>query len=164
MIAINIEKLSCDLDALERKLHALADAEILVGVKEEQGRHSTFDGSYTDLLWMHHSGYSSNGRYAPARPIKDVALLTYKGNKTALNKGLDAYFSDLKSNKVSVQDALSPIVEHLWGHSYKIFGDYTKLEPNAQGTIDKKGFDAPLFDTGELQSQWSAWINGTKVR
>ena len=32
-----------------------------------------------------------------------------------------------------------------------LFGDRSKLRPNAPSTIAKKGFDAPLIDTGKLQ-------------
>lgn len=47
--------------------------------------------------------------------------------------------------------SLNACAENTKRHIQGVFGDTEKLEPNAQSTIDRKGFDAPLIETGELR-------------
>ncbi|AUR89075.1 coil containing protein [Vibrio phage 1.121.O._10N.286.46.C4] len=162
MLAIGLGLKSSNLDNLIKRMEDLEKQEAFVGVKPSQGVHSS-GLNFTDLLWIHHMGVPS--RNIPSRPISSIAKMTFKGH-TVLRKSLDKYFSQLDKKRapVAADKVLQPFAEELWEYSWDIFGDTSYLENNAQSTIDRKGFDAPMFETGELRGQWSYYLNDKQFK
>lgn len=160
-IAMGIKKMSSNLDELELRLKELQKVEATVGITND-GKHPNFDGSYHDLMWIQHSGVSS--KRIPPRPLGTISLLTFKG-EDIMRRSLNKYFSNLnkKGGVLSAEDALKPWLKGMYEHSLNIFGNTTFLEPNAQYTIDRKGFDAPLVESGSLKAAWGIKINGKVV-
>lgn len=165
MIAMSLKKMSSNLHELERRMKELQNTTAHVGVDSTDGIHEGSGMLYTELHWLHHSGYTTNGRRVPARPVSTVVRYTFKG-EDILRKGLDKYFSNLnkKGGVISAEAALKPWLTSMLDYAkYEVFGSTTKLESNSPYTIKMKGFDSPMVDTGELRDQWKVRINGTVV-
>lgn len=160
-IAMGIKKMSSNLDELERRLKELQKVEATVGITND-GKHPNFDGSFHELMWMQHSGVSS--KRIPPRPLGSISLLTFKG-EDIMRKSLNKYFSNLdkKGGVISAEDTLKPWLKGMYEHSLNLFGNKTFLRPNAQFTIDSKGFNAPLVESGSLKAAWGVKINNVKV-
>ena len=90
--------------------------------------------------------YGTKNGHIPSRPFLAIATDESKG-----------WPSDVKSqigginSSADVNEALKTIGETMKKDIKNLFGDRSKLRPNAPSTIAKKGFDAPLIDTGKLQ-------------
>lgn len=160
-VAIGVFKLEDHFDELERRIRELAELDAFVGVTDD-GMHPDFDGTYHELMWMLHAGVSEMN--IPPRPLASVAMMTFKG-ENILKRDLDRYFKNLdKRSSVSAQDTVKPFLMAFYDHSKSIFGDTTFLEPNAQYTIDIKGFDAPLVDSGSTKATWGIKINDKRIK
>ncbi len=161
MLAIGIELLEDYTKELERRLKELEKQEVFIGVKAEQGTHQPSGLNYTDLLWIHDIGSSK----LPARPVAEWTLLSFNKDKT-LRDGLKKFLSDIDkpSSPISAKEAVTPFTNAMWRAGYNVFGNLNYLESNAEYTIDRKGFNSPLIETGELRDQWSVYINDTKVK
>ena len=160
-LLMGLSKMSDNLEELERRMRELERTEASVGITND-GKHPNFDGSYHELMWLQHAG--SSRQNLPPRPLATIAMAGYDGKK-ALKQGLDRYFSNIeKKGKVSAEDALMPFLKGLHKYSINIFGNKTFLEPNAQFTIDKKGFDSPLIESGSTKDAWNIKINGTVIK
>jgi hypothetical protein len=162
MIAVSINKLNDHIKELERRMTELQKVDAQVGNTKGGQKHPNFDGSYNDLFWLHHAG-STKARIPP-RPLASVVKMSYKG-EYLLRKGLTEYFSGIdKKGKISAEQALTPWLKGLYEYSLSMFGNTKFLKSNAQFTIDQKGFNAPLVETGELKAAWGVMINGKKVQ
>ncbi|AUR93485.1 coil containing protein [Vibrio phage 1.187.O._10N.286.49.F1] len=160
-LLMGLSKMSDNLKELERRMRELEGLDAAVGNTKGNQHHPTFEGSYNDLFWLQHSG-STKARIPP-RPIATIAKMSYKG-EDLLRKGLNKYFSNLdKKSTFTAEDALKPWLKGFYDHSVAMFGDTTVLKSNAQFTIDQKGFNAPLIETGSLKSAWGVMIDGVRV-
>lgn len=158
---MGLSKMSDNLEELERRMRELEGTEAHIGNTKGNQQHPNFEGSYNDLFWLQHSG-STKARIPP-RPISSIASMSYKG-EDLLSKGLNKYFSALdKKSTFTAEDALKPWLKGFYDHSVAMFGDTTVLKSNAQFTIDKKGFNQPLIETGALRSAWGVTINNKVV-
>ena len=82
----------------------------------------------------------------PSRPFIAIATDENKGWQSEVKKQVGR----IKSS-ADVNGALNTIGKKMKEDIKSVFGDRSKLRPNAPSTIAKKGFDAPLIDTGKLQ-------------
>lgn len=82
----------------------------------------------------------------PSRPFIAIATDTNKGWQNEVKKQIVG----IKSI-ADVNGALNTIGKKMKEDIKSIIGDRSKLRPNAPSTIAKKGFDAPLLDTGKLE-------------
>lgn len=82
----------------------------------------------------------------PSRPFIAIATDESKGWQSEVKKQVGGITSS-----VDVNGALNTIGEQMKKDIKNVIGDRSKLKPNAPSTIAKKGFDAPLIDTGKLQ-------------
>lgn len=82
----------------------------------------------------------------PSRPFIAIATDENKGWQGEVKKQIIGINS---SNDVG--GALDTIGKKMKEDIKSIIGDRAKLTPNAPSTIAKKGFDAPLLDTGKLE-------------
>lgn len=82
----------------------------------------------------------------PARGFMQGAWLAFSRNRNAVQKKM----TDQMLNKGKTpQQALGMVGNLLEGEIVKSIRD-GGWEPNAQSTIDKKGFDKPLIDSGHM--------------
>lgn len=82
----------------------------------------------------------------PSRPFIAIATDESKGWQSEVKKQVGGITSS-----ADVNGALNTIGEQMKKNIKNVIGDRSKLKPNAPSTIAKKGFDAPLIDTGKLQ-------------
>ena len=82
----------------------------------------------------------------PSRPFIAIATDESKGWQSEVKKQVGGITSS-----ADVNGALNTIGEQMKKDIKNVIGDRSKLKPNAPSTIAKKGFDAPLIDTGKLQ-------------
>lgn len=162
MVVMSIKKKKDNLKVLEKRLKALSKVKAHVGLKPEQGIHKPSGMLYTELMWLHDSG--SPSLRIPARPVAELAMLSFDG-KEELRRDIKKYLSGLdKPLQITTQTLAENWAKSMWRTSYDIFGDLSKLVPNSAYTVDLKGHNTPLIETGELQDNWSAWVNGKKIK
>lgn len=82
----------------------------------------------------------------PSRPFIAIATDESKGWQGEVKRQVGGITSSADVNGV-----LNTIGEQMKKDIKNVIGDRSKLKPNAPSTIAKKGFDAPLIDTGKLQ-------------
>ena len=82
----------------------------------------------------------------PSRPFIAIATDESKGWQGEVKMQVGGITSSADVNGV-----LNTIGEQMKKDIKNVIGDRSKLKPNAPSTIAKKGFDAPLIDTGKLQ-------------
>lgn len=82
----------------------------------------------------------------PSRPFIAIATDESKGWQGEIKRQVGGITSS-----DDVNGALNTIGEQMKKDIKNVIGDRSKLKPNAPSTIAKKGFDAPLIDTGKLQ-------------
>ena len=82
----------------------------------------------------------------PSRPFIAIATDENKGWQSEVKKQVGR----IKSS-ADVNGALNTIGKKMKEDIKSIIGDRGKLRPNAPSTIAKKGFVAPLLDTGKLE-------------
>ncbi|CAH9012393.1 putative coil containing protein [Vibrio phage 424E50-1] len=163
MIPIGIKLMEDYTDNLRNRLEALEKQEVLVGVTEQEGIHEPSGMSYVDLLKLHSAGVPSMN--IPSRDVAEWTLLTYTKHKE-LKQDLTKYLDhiDRRQPPVPTKEVVKRWSESMWRQGYDMFGNLNYLEGNAERTIDLKGFDSPLIETGSLRDSWSIYINGVKVK
>lgn len=82
----------------------------------------------------------------PSRPFIAIATDENKGWQSEVKKQVSRI-----NSSADVSGALNTIGKKMKEDIKSIIGDRGKLRPNALSTIAKKGFDAPLLDTGKLE-------------
>lgn len=63
-------------------------------------------------------------------------------------------------------DRMKDIATQMEAQQYEAWFDWASNGGNAERTIEKKGFDAPLYDTGYMVSNHKSWVgdrNGRKT-
>ena len=88
---------------------------------------------------------TDNGRI-PSRPFIAIATDESRGWQSEVKTEIGSITSSADANR-----ALKTIGKKMKEDIKKIIGDRSKLRPNAPSTIARKGFDAPLLDTGKLE-------------
>jgi hypothetical protein len=145
-------------------LIALSKSESFVGYTLESGDHEEAEMPYVALIGILSSGYSPHNLVA--RPIFDIAHQTFKFKDSSLKKDLNTYFKDIKSKtpKISTDTIHKHLCRDIGEEVLDIFGDPTKLAPNAESTIKKKGRDSPLEDTLELRNHLGYIIDQDPIK
>lgn len=138
-------------NAMMRNLERLDGMEVVAGVLKDAG--NTSKGvSFVDIATWNEYGT----RRIPSRPFIRISADT---NRKAWEKLA-------KSCVNSVIDGASPheagevVGRKMVEDIQKVFGDKSKLAPNAPSTIKKKGHDKPLIDTGELRKRVNFRVEG----
>ena len=163
MGGINIYLKTNNLDKLEKRLKALAKLKTKVGYFQEQGDH--YSGmTYPELVAMHSSGVPSKN--IPARPIFEIAYMSYDLKKSTIKNDLKKYLSSIgkSSAPIKVEQIGINFVNSFSQHMIPIFGDTSKLKPNTPYTQHLKtlaGVEAnnPLVWTGDLRDNLSYKLN-----
>ena len=162
-LLMGLSKMSDNLEELERRMRELERTEASVGVTAEDGIHEPSGMTYVDLHWLHHAGSSKNN--LPPRPVSTIVRMSYKG-EDILMKSLNKYFSNLdKKQPMSVEDVFTPFLNGMLDYTQNyVFGSVSKLAPNSPYTIEMKGKNSPMIDTGQLMDQWKVRINGRVIQ
>lgn len=125
---------------------------IEIGVLSANKRKSKIDLGLTnaDLMFIHENG--SPLRHIPARPVIQMTI-DWARSEGLINKTVDKMFDVLAStgdyNKVD--KVVNAFCIELQNHARSIIYDNDgQLAPNAPSTVARKGFNHPLFVTGDL--------------
>ncbi len=163
MLTMNITLKKSNMDKLEKRLKALAKMKTKVGYFQEQGEH--YSGmTYPELVALHSSGVPSKN--IPARPIFEIAYMSYDVNKSTIKKDLTKYLSKIgrSTSPIKVTTIGKNFVNSFSQHMLPIFGDTSKLKSNSPYTQHLKtqaGVEPnnPLVWTGDLRDNLSYKLN-----
>ena len=124
-------------------LKAFDGVELVIGVLRNSGRET----NGTDLVDV--AFYNEFGtRHIPSRPFVRIASDEHGDEwQTLAEKGLTA----ITEGRMSRKQVLDLVGLRAKADVQKVFGDKTKLQPNAPATVARKGSSAPLIDTGRLR-------------
>lgn len=151
MIKVSITRTTRNLEELIKKLEDLEGEYVETGVFVEQGIHPTAEVSYVDLAFMHEEG---DGNFPP-RTVRNVVLNSLKDNKflSQTEKYLNNYLykgSSLNYTLGRIGQTMSFIGKSFFGQTF-----YPDMPMNHPDTIQDKGFNAPLVETGALRDAWA---------
>jgi len=115
--------------------------------------------TYSEVLAINHYGSEK----IPPRPVLRIAaektiekLSRSEGMKKSI---VDAFLDNLLKNpgdaKQLEREFLRKIGSQSIAEAKRIIDNVTDLTDNAEATIRKKGFNAPLYETGELEKHIS---------
>lgn len=140
----------------------MADVAISVGVQGDAGIHKDEDGqssgtTVAEIYYWNEFGTSRIPERPTLRPtfikekVKYIGIMAKISARAMNEPGYNMKQAMGKLGEVAQQDIQSAIVE-------------LKTPPNAQSTIDAKGSDNPLVDTGQLVSsiRWAYVKPGEK--
>lgn len=138
------------MDKLKAALAKLAKAEVFVGVPEDHSLRNSGEMTNAALVYLHTHG--SKLQHIPARPIIEPAIEA-SDNKALLTRELGSAARSLMDQKPN------DVTQHLdkagmLGReaAQRWFTDArNNWPPNTPFTIERKGSDAPLIDTGQLR-------------
>lgn len=133
-------------DKIMRDLNDLDGTEIVAGILKDAGNDSK-GTPYVDIAIYNEYGTKN----IPSRPAVRIAA-DENGNKwqDTAKSGI-CNIIDGKGSKNAVCEKVG---EQMKKDIQSIFGDKSKLKPNAPATVKKKkGRNTPLIDTGKLRSK-----------
>lgn len=134
-----------------RDLEKLDGMEVVAGMLKDSGKAEN-GASYVDIAAWNEYGT----RRIPSRPFIRISADT--------NRQKWAKIAQQCVNNVidgdSPRDAAQVIGHRMVEDIRKVFGDKSKLAPNAPSTIKKKGHDKPLIDTGKLKATVNYRVEG----
>ena len=142
-----IKNLDKNLIEVKNILNDLKNTEVLVGIPQEK---SSQRGKINnaELLYIHTNG--STVRNIPPRPVIEPAI---EDNKQQISEFLKNGM--LKALEVNQEGAFKEL-ENAGLHGQNVSREWFTNEknnwkPNSKATIEKKGSDRPLIDTGEMR-------------
>lgn len=133
-----------------------------VGYRQIIERVRRLDGLEVSAGILNNAGVSSKGV-----PLVDIAAYNEFGTRHIPSRPFVRIASDENADKWArtaargvkkvidggnVSDAGETVGKRMKADIQKVFGDKTRLAPNAPSTILRKGRDEPLIDTGKLKS------------
>jgi len=124
--------------------------QVNLGVKLAKYKDGT---KLADVMAWNHYGTET----IPPRPVLRIAAEKIVSS-SEFKKRMKAYLKNVmiygKNNKQDLKDIevklLTTIGQQSVSEAKKIINSGMELQPNAPKTIQKKGFDKPLFETGEI--------------
>lgn len=135
------------------KLNDLPNYVIEIGViSEDSKRKDTVKVGITnaELMFIHENGSPIRG--IPSRPVLEL-VINYTNKyylSKALDKAISAYFNS-DFNKEAFEKELNKLCIRMENLARKIiYSNSGILADNAPSTIKRKGFNHPLFNTGQL--------------
>ena len=141
-------------DKLKRKLELLAQSSIDVGIpKEESGQKDGETIYLADIANVNNFG--SYSRNIPARPFGTTTVTRYQEQ---IKKIIQVQMNDILEKNKDVKKGFDAIGAVCAGYMKKNLTD-GEWKANAQYTIDKKGSDQPLIDTGQMRQSITWRVN-----
>lgn len=138
----NVQDIDLGYDRILSDLQKLNGVEISAGILSDAGV-SSRGVSYVDIATWNEYGT----RRIPARPF--VRIASDDNRKKWGSLAGDCVGKVIDGKKPNVGKTMG---EQMKKDIQKVFGDKSKLAPNAPSTVRKKGHDKPLIDTGKLKS------------
>ena len=121
--------------------------QLLFGVKSAEYEDGT---SLADVMTWNHYGTET----IPPRPVLRIAAENVMSNNEEIKKALNAYFKNILENPNGAaegeKEMLRKIGVQVIKEAKRIIEAGNELQENAPGTVKKKGFDKPLYETGLL--------------
>jgi len=121
--------------------------QLLFGVKSAKYEDGT---SLADVMTWNHYGTET----IPPRPVLRIAAENVLANNEKIKKALNAYFENILENPNGAaedeKEMLRKIGVQVIKEARAIIAAGNELQENAPGTVRKKGFDKPLYETGLL--------------
>jgi len=109
--------------------------------------------TFGDVLAFNHYGTDT----IPPRPVLRIAAERLAGK--FVKERMRAYMSNVLRNPKDAKRLETVLLQDLGrqatAEAKTIIGTGGELQHNAPATVRKKGFDKPLFETGELQKKLS---------
>lgn len=134
-----------------RDLEKLDGMEVVAGMLKDSGKAEN-GASYVDIATWNEYGT----RRIPSRPFIRISADTNRQTWTKMAQQCVNGVIDGDSPRDAAQVIGHRMVEDI----RKVFGDKSKLAPNAPSTIKKKGHDKPLIDTGKLKATVNYRVEG----
>lgn len=134
-----------------RDLQKLDGMEVVAGILKDSGKAEN-GASYVDIATWNEYGT----RRIPSRPFIRISADTNRQTWTKIAQQCVNGVIDGDSPRDAAQVVGHRMVEDI----RKVFGDKSKLAPNAPSTIKKKGHDKPLIDTGKLKATVNYRVEG----
>lgn len=134
-----------------RGLQKLDGMEVVAGILKDSGKAEN-GASYVDIATWNEYGT----RRIPSRPFIRISADTNRQTWTKIAQQCVNGVIDGDSPRDAAQVVGHRMVEDI----RKVFGDKSKLAPNAPSTIKKKGHDKPLIDTGKLKATVNYRVEG----
>lgn len=145
-MAIKITRKTRNIEKLIKKLEKIGKSNVSSGYFPEQGYHSEYGMSYANLMSIHETGKFG----LPVRPVKFLTAQhmdrSYPEWSIAIKKFLQG--------KQDLDSSLHEIGIEATAEAKSIFGSVPPLQPNSPETIQIKGSNQPLVDSGELRDNW----------
>ena len=159
-LKFTVKKGSKVFDKKIKELKKFDKATVEVGHFAAQGNHSKINDSYVDIMKLHHTGGSVGGIPIPERPV--MTHLDFEAREFLSSPQVERL---LKAGVLTgeLDMTLNLIGENLKDRERRIFGDVSKLRPNADTTAINKGRNEPLVDTGELRDKVAHRVSTNKV-
>jgi len=139
---IDRQKVKHALKGLEERMQK--DGLVLVGVPKGAGAYE--DGLTIATVAAVNNFGSADGRI-PARPFLAPAV---ENGAPEYRRLVEVMLPKVMSGEMEMQTLLAQMGQLAEGHVKQQITDL-RTPPNAQSTIDKKGSDNPLIDTGALR-------------
>lgn len=137
------------IETLQKKIKDIQKASVSSGYYPESGIHEDSGMHYAALMSLHEFG--SRIEAIPARPVREITI------NTAVRDG--KYWCDDVRNylegKKTLNSSLNSIGSELTDTAQGIFGSSPPLTENAESTVEIKGKNTPLVDTGDLRNEWT---------
>lgn len=136
-----------DLQKLKRRFKSLDQAYTEIGFFDGE-QHPDAEMSFASLMTILEYGSPTNN--IPARyPFHIIATSNSPSKDRDVRRRIKTYFSELGE-----KDGSDALLDYIGKHYHKkltnLFGNSSKLEPNAPSTIARKGKNTPLVDEGAL--------------
>lgn len=146
-------KVTLDLSKqLEKRLKAIADREVSIGMFKEQGEH--YSGfTYVNLL-RYHAGGDPRKNLPPRNPLY-IAKMLNPVNTSPLKANLRKHLSNLKTGGTgSAEKVLEGVGEFYRDKVRDVFGDEGLLQPKTPSTQARSNSPGtPMMEEGSLASK-----------
>ncbi|QDP59449.1 MAG: hypothetical protein GOVbin4162_23 [Prokaryotic dsDNA virus sp.] len=146
-MSIEIVRKTRNLEKLIDRIQKTRGKTVETGYFQEQGVHSEYGIPYGRLMQIHEFGMFG----LPERPVQLPTQRYMKNTYSGWAINIKRYLQ----GTVKLENALFDIGDRASSYAKGVFGDPFKLEPNAQSTVEEKGSNTPLVDTGELRDKWA---------
>lgn len=139
------------VESLKLSLNAISKFHLEIGVPALKSKRKVSIGiNNAELMYIHENGSPLNN--IPARPVLDMAI--QYANKHLVPATIDKCIEiclNTGGNESLIEKELNILAIRIQNYARRIiYSNDGRLTPNAQSTINKKGENHPLFDTGQL--------------
>lgn len=141
------------LKPLRKRIKEIRNTSLKIGVPKEESATDREGNTVflADIAFL--NNYGSKSQNIPARPFGTTTVPRYKDK---INKTVKLWLGDAVEGRMEVIEAFDRIGFTAAGYMKKNLTQ-GEWQGNAEYTIQKKGSDQPLIDTGQLR-QSITWI------